>query len=83
MVSSSRLEIINTIENAKRRDEVVPEYADLIRRGTDVTMQQWRDVNMTIIDRWSKSAVEYIKRQAWKRIHSERRVSHASEGLPG
>jgi hypothetical protein len=76
------MEILTTIENAKRRDDVVPEYADLIRRGTDVTMQQWRDVNMAIIDRWSKSAVGYIKRQAWKRIHSERRISLAREGLP-
>lgn len=29
----------------------------------------WRSINQAIIDRWSPSGLDYIKRQAWKRRH--------------
>ena len=30
----------------------------------------WEKVNMAIIERWSKSGLEYIKTQAWKGVLS-------------
>ena len=45
------------------RDDVAGLYADAIKHG--YTFDSWRVVNTEIIERWSKSALEYIKREAW------------------
>lgn len=49
------------------RDSVALVYAMALRTNyaTD-----WRKVNTAIIERWSPSALEYIKRKAWKRNES-------------
>lgn len=35
----------------------------------------WPKVNHAIIDRWSLSALKWIKERAWKHVH-ERRAAH-------
>jgi hypothetical protein len=47
------------------RDEIAFEYARLLRHnGTE--WKTWPTLNLAIIDRWSQSGLEYIKRKAWK-----------------
>lgn len=47
------------------RDEMADEYADLLlTRPADWGV--WPLLNVAIIDRWSLSGLEYIKRKAWK-----------------
>jgi len=47
------------------RDSVALTYAFAIRSREKV---DWAKVNRAITDRWSVSALLYIKRKAWKRI---------------
>lgn len=49
------------------RDEVATAYADLMGIYP-VTWDGWRDLNLSIIDRWSSGALIYIKQKAWKRV---------------
>lgn len=47
------------------RDEIAVEYARLLRfEGTG--WKSWPTLNLAIIDRWSPSGLEYVKRKAWK-----------------
>ena len=43
-----------------RRDDVVPHY---LVHGRDVT--DYPAINAAIMDRWSRSALIYIKKKAW------------------
>lgn len=44
------------------RDSIAVTYALAIRPREAV---DWRAVNQAIIEEWSRSALEYIKRKAW------------------
>ena len=48
-----------------KRDDVALTYAFALRQPGEV---DWAKVNHAIIDRWSLSALKYIKEQAWKRV---------------
>lgn len=52
------------------RDAVAVTYAFMLwqRQGHDY---DWRRVNRAIMERWSLSALEYIKGKAWKRCHEK------------
>ena len=61
------------------RDSIVPLYALGIKVGAgDQSPVNWTEVNHAIIARWSKSALEYIKKNAWK-LHDNNQV-FSSEG---
>jgi hypothetical protein len=47
-----------------RRDDVAVCYADMIRYCP--ADSDWLAVNMAIMNRWSKSALEHIKKLAWR-----------------
>ena len=46
------------------RDDVAVDYAVAIRAYGP--SGDWREINEAIIERWSMSALHYIKAQAWK-----------------
>jgi hypothetical protein len=46
------------------RDDVALTYALALRTNANT---DWHKINAAIIERWSPSALEYIKRKAWKR----------------
>lgn len=48
------------------RDDMALDYAAGIRYHRERV--DWPRVNAAIIERWSQSALEYIKREAWKRV---------------
>lgn len=51
------------------RDDIVPLYAQCIKNKK---VLDWADINLAIIQCWSKNALVYIKRQAWKMVENER-----------
>ena len=53
------------------RDELVVEYAALIR-DKPPSWTGWRVLNLAITDRWSPSALRYIKRKAWEQAQGEK-----------
>lgn len=48
------------------KDAIAATYGFMILYGRGAT--NWGAVNRAIIERWSKTALEQIKRKAWKRI---------------
>lgn len=46
-----------------KREDVAMSYAFAIRQDAKL---DWRKVNEAIIDRWSLSALKWIKERAWK-----------------
>lgn len=60
------------------RDEVALVYALALRTNFDT---DWSKVNAAIIERWTPSALEYIKRKAWKRNDSFQDRDPASKPL--
>ncbi len=48
-----------------KREDVALTYAFGLRQRDDV---DWRKVNGLIIERWSLSALKWIKTYAWKRL---------------
>jgi hypothetical protein len=64
MVDPQAMALLEIAEPAMTRDDVALTYAFCIRQGeTD----RIAEVNEAIVDRWSMSALRYIKTQAWKR----------------
>jgi hypothetical protein len=64
MVDPQAMALLEIAEPAMTRDDVALTYAFCLRQGeTD----RIAEVNEAIIDRWSMSALRYIKTQAWKR----------------
>jgi len=63
-VSGTTSILLDAIEyEGNTRDDVAQRYAWAIQRDNgDVN---WRVVNEAIIERWSVSALHYIKRKAW------------------
>ena len=51
-----------------KRNTIANTYA-LAIMSSEVT--DWGKVNKAIIDRWSKSGLEHIKKRAWKLIEKE------------
>jgi hypothetical protein len=47
------------------REDVALSYALAIRSGGDL---DWRLINQAIIDRWSLSALKWIKEYAWRKV---------------
>ncbi len=47
------------------RDDIAFAYAEMLRDGT--IRQCAAEVNAAIVERWSMSALKYIKRKAWGR----------------
>lgn len=53
------------------RDDVAVDYAAaLLAYGPS---GEWREINEAIIERWSMSALRYIKEKAWKIVRSRDR----------
>ena len=50
---------------AMKRLDVAKTYRLILASG-DQDRVNWRTVNTAVIDRWSESALEWIKRFAWK-----------------
>lgn len=51
------------------RDSIVNAYAFAICSNQDVN---FKIINQSIIDRWSRNALEYIKIKAWKLIETKK-----------
>ena len=49
----------------KTRDDAAEAYAELLRTR-DVDWGVWPILNVALMDRWSVSALTYIKEKAWK-----------------
>lgn len=70
-----RVEMLDVQGNLEReiadermtRKDVALTYAFGIRDCPDEV--DWPKVNQLIIDRWSLSALKFIKEYAWKRVH--------------
>jgi hypothetical protein len=60
------------------RDDVAMTYAFAIRQHAEV---DWPTVNQAIMNRWSQSALIYIKTKAWKLIDA-RPAFDDQEGRP-
>lgn len=50
-----------------KREDVALSYALAIRGGEEI---DWSKVNQAIIDRWSFSALKWIKEYAWRAIRT-------------
>lgn len=50
----------------KNRDEMALCYSDLLEGMIAV---DWPLLNGAIIERWSRSGLDYIKREAWKHLN--------------
>lgn len=50
-------------EKEATRDSIATTYAFGIRQKKEI---DWKKVNRAIIDRWSLSALKYIKEKAWR-----------------
>ena len=74
---------LEVIAAAKKRDDVVPEYANCILEEDDYYPQDWKAINAAIIEKWSVSALVYIKEKAWKRAEEYRGMWHDSLGFAG
>ena len=57
------------MQNIMKRDDVIPVYVNLIR--STPSQSEVQEVNNFIINRWSKSALIYIKDKAWRIINKE------------
>ena len=57
------------MQNIKKRDDIIPVYVNLIR--STPSQSEVQEVNNFIINRWSKSALIYIKDKAWRIINKE------------
>lgn len=51
-----------------KRNNIAKTYALTLKSSVPV---DWRKVNQTIVDRWSRSGLEYIKKKAWKIIEGK------------
>ena len=58
------------------RDEIAEAYADLLVEKP-ATWGVWPTLNLAIMDRWSRSGLEYVKRRAWRLA-----ASRASQAQP-
>jgi hypothetical protein len=65
---------LQDVANAKRRDDLVPGYADWIREyASGAGMPDVHAVNLAILGRWSPYGLLYIKRLAWNQVFRPRR----------
>ncbi len=53
------------------RDDVAALYALGLRRSV-IEESNWAKINQAIIDRWSMSALRYVKEKAWKLVERRR-----------
>lgn len=68
--------IMNEIEGkVYTRKDVAKTYAILIQKGH----KDWAPINLAIMKRWSRSALLWIKSEAWKQINSP--ASHTTKGV--
>jgi hypothetical protein len=59
--------IMNEIEDkVYTRADVAKTYAILIQKGHE----NWAPINQAIMKRWSKSALLWIKTEAWKQVNA-------------
>jgi hypothetical protein len=61
---------LNAIRSAKNRNEAAGTYAEAIRFYTIDDKEEWTAINSAIKERWSMSALLYIKKEAWKAIEA-------------
>ncbi len=57
------------------RDGVAGFYADCIRcaNAHGLASINWHAISAAIVERWSRAALEYIKKKAWKKLEAEKR----------
>lgn len=53
------------------RDDLAVEYAELLKTKVP-TSPTWAVLNLAIVNRWSKSGLNYVKVSAWNAIARER-----------
>lgn len=67
---------IDDVERAKRREDLVPGYSAWIRAYVETQdAPDCASVNQAIMNRWSVSALTYIKRLAWNAVFRPQRKS--------
>jgi hypothetical protein len=76
-------DLLALIQKPSRRDDVVPLYGTAILYSSFATPPQatadWSVVNKAIIERWSLSALTYIKERAWKCAEGRARAEVAKQ----
>lgn len=65
MIDPQRIVLIEIADKHLTRDDVAITYAYCLRQGE---VDRIGEINKAIIERWSLSALKYIKTKAWKRI---------------
>ena len=61
-------ELLREVADSRmKRDDVALTYAFALRSRDEI---DWLKVNEAIIDRWSLSALKYIKERAWKLVRA-------------
>ena len=67
MATTPTAELMEAIEGAKIRADVVLAYREAISLSMDGVVIDWSDVNRAVITKWSKSGLGWIKAKAWAR----------------
>lgn len=60
--------LLQELENPTKRDDIAETYSYILR--TKGTRWDYRKVNQAIIDKWSPTALKYIKEKAWKLVEA-------------
>lgn len=68
LVDPQRQLLAEIVDKRMTRDDVALTYAFAIRQQDEV---DFPTVNRAIIERWSLSALKYIKTAAWRRVTSD------------
>ena len=55
-------------------------YAALIRTYGDHTAEFWGDLNWEIVERWSRTALQRIKKRAWQIVECKHESGSRNDG---
>jgi hypothetical protein len=82
-------EMVKRVSAARDRRELAGDYANWIRWASIEGQWEspiWRELNQAIIARWSRSGLEFIKREAWRQSASKdgttKRFRHRCRSMP-
>jgi hypothetical protein len=73
MIDPQRQLLDEIADTRMTRDDVALTYAFAIRQSVarQSARVDWTAVNHAIVERWSLSALKYIKRSAWRKVEPE------------
>ncbi len=69
-ITTKTEEILQQLREAKNRYEAAGAYANGVAAHSRRVYLNWPTINRYIVNRWSKSGLIFIKREAWKLIEA-------------